>query len=91
MSLRSGSKKLVPANCGVNYHLSGKVNIGGLPEDFPNGQFKTLHLDVSEMETTFAPGIVVPLRPFLGGDGGGAEAWRKTSGSGSRLFWRKYG
>ena len=59
-------KKLVPANCGVNYHLPGRMNIGGLPEDFPNGQFKTLQLDVQKMETTFAPGIVVPLRPFLG-------------------------
>jgi acetamidase/formamidase len=59
-------QKLVPANCGVNYHLPGKMNIGGLPEDFPNGQFKTLQLDLQKMETTFAPGIVIPLRPFLG-------------------------
>jgi len=59
-------KKLVPINCGVNYHLPGKMNLGGLPEDFPNGHFKTFQLDRERMETTFAPGVVIPLRPFLG-------------------------
>jgi acetamidase/formamidase len=59
-------KKLVPANCGVNYHFPAKMNIGGLPEDFPVGQFKTLKLDVKNMKTTFAPGVVIPLRPFFG-------------------------
>ena len=59
-------KKLVPANCGVNYHFPAKMNIGGLPEDFPVGQFKTLQLDVKNMKTTFAPGVVIPLRPFFG-------------------------
>ncbi len=59
-------KKLVPINCGVNYHLPGRMNIGGLPEDFPNAQFKTLKLDLQKMETTFATGIIVPLKPFLG-------------------------
>jgi len=59
-------KKLVPMNCGVNYHLPGRMGIGGLPEDFPNAQFKTLKLDLEKMESTFAPGIVVPLKPFLG-------------------------
>jgi len=59
-------QKLIPASCGVNYHFPAKMNIGGLPEDFPIGQFKTLQLDVQKMETTFAPGIVIPLKPFLG-------------------------
>lgn len=59
-------KKLVPIHCGVNYHLPGKMGIGGLPEDFPNGQIKTLKFDLEKMETTFAPGIVIPLKPFLG-------------------------
>jgi len=59
-------KKLVPANCGVNYHLPGKMNLGGLPEDFPEGQFKTLKLDLKNMKTTFAPGIEIRLKPFLG-------------------------
>jgi acetamidase/formamidase len=59
-------KKLIPANCGVNYHFPAKMNIGGLPEDFPVGQFKTLKLDVKNMKTEFAPGVVIPLKPFFG-------------------------
>ena len=59
-------KKLVPADCGVNYHFPGRMNIGGLPEDFPVGQIKTLKLDTMDMKTTFAPGVVIPLKPFFG-------------------------
>ena len=59
-------EKLVPANCGVNYHYPARMNIGGLPEDFPGGQIKALQLDVQKMETTFAPGVIIPLRPFMG-------------------------
>lgn len=59
-------KKLVPVDYGVNYHYPGEMNLGGLPEDFPEGQFKTFRLDVKKMETTFAPGIVIPLKPFFG-------------------------
>ena len=59
-------KKLIPINCGVNYHFPARMNIGGLPEDFAVGQFKTFQLDVQKMEATFAPGIVIPLKPFLG-------------------------
>lgn len=62
-------KKLVTKNCGVNYHLPGKMNLGGLPEDFPNGQFRTLQFDLNKKKTTFAPGIIVPLRPFFGAIG----------------------
>jgi acetamidase/formamidase len=58
--------KLIPISSGVNYHYPGKMNIGGLPEDFPLGQFKSFHLDVERMETTFAPGVVIPLKPFFG-------------------------
>ena len=59
-------KKLVPANCGVNYHFPGKMNIGGLPQDFPDGQFRTLKLDTKNMKTTFARRVVIPLKPFFG-------------------------
>jgi acetamidase/formamidase len=59
-------QKLVPAEWGVNYHYPARMNVGGLPEDFPAGQFKTLRLDVQKMETTFAPRVVIPLRPFMG-------------------------
>lgn len=59
-------EKLVPADWGVNYHLPGRLNMGGLPEDFPDGRIKTLPLDLAGMVTTLAPGIRVPLKPFLG-------------------------
>lgn len=59
-------KKLVPIDCGVNYHLPGKMGIGGLPEDFPTGNFKTLKFDPEKKEALFAPGIIIPLKPFLG-------------------------
>jgi acetamidase/formamidase len=59
-------KKLVPADCGVNYHFPSKMNIGGLPEDFPNGQFKTIKMDIKEMRAEIAPGVVIPLNPFFG-------------------------
>jgi len=59
-------KKIKTANCGVNYHLPGKLNVGSLPEDFPAGKLRTLELNVKKMETNFAAGIVIPLRPFLG-------------------------
>jgi acetamidase/formamidase len=64
--LEARIEKLVPAGWGVNYHYPARMNIGGLPEDFPEGQIKTLQLDVQKMETTFAPGVVIPLRPFMG-------------------------
>jgi acetamidase/formamidase len=59
-------KKLVPVDYGVNYHYPARMNVGGLAEDFPNGQFKTFRLDVQKLETTFGPGVVIPLRPFMG-------------------------
>ncbi len=59
-------QKLVPADCGVNYHWPGRFDKGGLPEDFTEGQIKTLLLDLDKMETTFAPGVVIPLKPFFG-------------------------
>jgi acetamidase/formamidase len=59
-------KKLVPAECGVNYHFPQKFRRGGLPEDFPEGQMRTLILDLEKMETGFAPGVVIPLKPFFG-------------------------
>jgi acetamidase/formamidase len=59
-------QKLVPADCGVNYHWPGRFDRGGLPEDFAEGQIKTLPLDLDRMETTFAPGVIIPLKPFFG-------------------------
>jgi acetamidase/formamidase len=58
--------KLVPVEFGVNYHLPGHLGMGGLPEDFPRGHIKTFRLDRKRWETAFAPGIALPLAPFLG-------------------------
>ncbi|NWF53411.1 MAG: acetamidase/formamidase family protein [Syntrophaceae bacterium] len=62
-------QKLVPAECGVNYHFPEDYRRGGLPEDFPAGDMRTLYLDLAKMETLFAPGIVIPLKPFFGNMG----------------------
>jgi acetamidase/formamidase len=62
-------KKLVLSNCGVNLEFPGSMNVGGLPEDFPNGQIKTFLFDLKKMETVFGPGIIIPLKPFLGNMG----------------------
>jgi len=70
-------QKLIPIPCGVNYHYPGEMNIGGLPEDFPLGQFKTFQLDVPKMRTTFAPGVVIPLKPFMGVMGVAPKAGEK--------------
>lgn len=59
-------KRIATKDCGVNYHLPGRLNYGGLPEDFPNGQFKTIRLDRLKMEAEIAPGVIVPLGPFFG-------------------------
>jgi acetamidase/formamidase len=58
--------RLVPVDFGVNYHLPGHMGIGGLPEDFPTGRIKTFELDRERLETVFAPGVMLPLAPFLG-------------------------
>ena len=59
-------KSLKPIDYGVNFIYPGAMGKGGLPEDFPEGQIKTLPLDLERMEAEFAPGIVIPLVPFLG-------------------------
>lgn len=59
-------KRLLLADGGVNYHLPGTLKAGSLPEEFPNGRIKTLQFDLEAMTASLAPGIRVPLRPFLG-------------------------
>jgi acetamidase/formamidase len=41
-------------------------NRGALPEQFPNGKDRVLWLDLANKTTEYAPGVVVPLRPFWG-------------------------
>jgi acetamidase/formamidase len=59
-------KKIVPIDCGVNYHLSSWAKDRGLSGDMFSGQVKTLALDLENLDTVFAPGIRLPLKPFLG-------------------------
>lgn len=74
-------QKFILVDCGVNYHFPGKLGMGGLPEDFPNGQVKAFKLDLEKMETTFAPGIVLPLKPFFGVMGVAPRAGEKRVSS----------
>jgi acetamidase/formamidase len=74
-------RKLVLAESGVNYHFPGRLGVGGLPEDFPDGQIKAFTLDLKKMETAFAPGVVLPLEPFFGVMGVAPRAGEKRSSS----------
>jgi acetamidase/formamidase len=60
-------KKITPRTYGFNVIFPGTG--GTLPEDFPEGRIKEFHLDWENKQATFAPGIVIPLRPFLGSMG----------------------
>jgi acetamidase/formamidase len=41
-------------------------NRGALPDQFPNGKDRVLWLDLANKTTEYAPGVVVPLKPFWG-------------------------
>jgi len=41
-------------------------NRGALPDEFPTGKDKVLWLDLKNKTTEYAPGVVVPLKPFWG-------------------------
>ena len=56
--------KIVPRSYGVNFNLPGLF--GQFPTEFPEGQIKFFYLDIEKMQMDFAPGIVIPLRPFPG-------------------------
>ena len=55
--------KMLPRSYASNDNVPGK---GLFPKEFPQGQIKYFYLDVKKMQMQFAPGIVVPLRPFPG-------------------------
>src|SRR5256886_5400574 len=60
--------KIVPKTVGTNFNLPGKEfpTIGALAAEFPEGHVEYYKLDVKNKRTEFAPGIVLPLRPFPG-------------------------
>jgi acetamidase/formamidase len=74
-------QKFLLADGGVNYHFPGEMGIGGLPEDFPNGQMKAFELNLERMETIFSPGIILPLKPFFGVMGVAPRAGEKRISS----------
>ncbi|MFI5267189.1 MAG: acetamidase/formamidase family protein [Chloroflexota bacterium] len=51
---------------GYNVTYPGSMCRGFLPEDFPNGHLKWFHYPPSKDRVEFAPGITIPLKPFLG-------------------------
>ncbi|MDE3074808.1 MAG: acetamidase/formamidase family protein [Chloroflexota bacterium] len=64
---------------GYNVTYPGSLCRGFLPEDFPNGHLKWFHFDEGASGVEFAPGIVVPLRPFLGIMGVGPKEGGRVS------------
>ena len=46
--------------------MSFRANRGTLPEDFPYSRDRVFFLDLAKKEVEFAPGVVVPTRPFWG-------------------------
>ena len=56
--------KIVPRAYATNFNVPGMF--GEFPKDFPDGQVKYFYLDLQKMQMEFAPGIVIPLRPFPG-------------------------
>ena len=65
--LRVRINKIVPRAYGVNFNVPGLF--GQFPKDFPEGQIKFFYLDLDKMQAEFAPGIVIPLKPFPGTTG----------------------
>ncbi len=59
-------KKIVPGSYGVTYIYPDEWKLGGLPEGFKDGYFKTLNFSADKKTVEFKPGIVLPLKPFLG-------------------------
>lgn len=61
-------KKIVPGDYSLTYIYPDSLKLGGLPEGygFTDGYAKTLRLSADKKTAEFKPGIVLPVRPFLG-------------------------
>jgi acetamidase/formamidase len=59
-------QRLIPVDWGATFVNPGDLGTGTLPEDFPSGQVRYLHLDIIKKQAVFLPGINVPLGPFQG-------------------------
>jgi acetamidase/formamidase len=56
--------KIVPRAYATNFNVPGMF--GEFPKEFPDGQVKYFYLDLDKKQMEFAPGIIIPLRPFPG-------------------------
>jgi acetamidase/formamidase len=56
--------RIVPTPYALNFNYPGFA--GAFPSQFTKGQVKYFYLDLAKQRFEFAPGIVVPLRPFPG-------------------------
>jgi acetamidase/formamidase len=56
--------RIVPTSYALNFSYPGFA--GAFPREFPQGQVKYFYLDLEKQQFQFAPGIVIPLRPFPG-------------------------
>ena len=63
-------REIVPTHWGVNAHAPGKRAISGLlggePDDMTERYFRRLAIDTARGVAEFAPGITIPLDPFMG-------------------------
>jgi len=59
-------KRIVLGDSGISYICPGDMGRGALPEAFKNGWAKTLRYSADKKTAEFSPGVVIPLRPFLG-------------------------
>jgi hypothetical protein len=49
-----------------NHDITNLANRGSLPENFPYSRDRVVRLDLGKKTIGFAPGIVIPSRPFWG-------------------------
>jgi|RhiMetdeSRZDD1v2_1073273.scaffolds.fasta_scaffold106909_3 acetamidase/formamidase len=57
---------LRPARHATNVTIPGAVGVGLLPDMFPEGVMRHYELDLERGTVELAPGLTVPLEPFLG-------------------------
>ncbi len=58
--------RIRPGEYAVTHIYPDSVGMGGLPEGFEKGWLKPLRLSEDRWTIEYAPGIVLPVRPFLG-------------------------
>ncbi len=64
--LRVDVLRLTPSPHGTNLIVPGAVGVGLLPHRFPEGQLRHYTLDLDRMTVEVAPGVALPIAPFLG-------------------------